>query len=42
MTDTKVKLLSVNSLGDGYPEETITFHPQGATMSGVAGVPDQR
>ena len=36
--DAKVKLLSVNSLQDVYPEETGTFHPQGATMSGVAGV----
>ena len=35
--DAKVKLLSVNSLGDVYPEETVTFHPQGATMTGVPG-----
>ena len=40
--DAKVKLLSVNSLGDVYPEETVTFHPQGATMSGVNGDPIQR
>ena len=40
--DDKVKLLlSVNSLGDVYPEETVTFHPQGATMSGVPGYPNQ-
>ena len=38
--DAKDKLLSVNSLGDVYPEETVTFHPQGATMTGVAGNPD--
>ena len=38
--DAKVKLLSVNSLGDVYPEETVTFHPQGATMSGVPGDPN--
>ena len=35
--DAKVKLLSVNSIGDVYPEEAVTFHPQGATMSGVPG-----
>ena len=29
--DAKVKVLSVNSSGDVYPEETVTFHPQGAT-----------
>ena len=40
--DTKVKLLSVNSLGDVNPEETVTFHLQGATMSGVPGDPNQR
>ena len=40
--DDKVKLLSVNSLGDVYPEETVTFHPQGVTMSGVPGDPNQR
>ena len=33
--NTKVKLLSVNSLLDVYPEETVTLHPQGATMTGV-------
>ena len=38
--DAKVKLLSVNSLGDVYPEETVTFHPQGATMAGVPGDPN--
>ena len=38
--DAKVKLLSVNSLGDLCPEETVTFHPQGATMSGVPGDPN--
>ena len=35
--DAKVKLLSVNSLGDVYLEETVTFHPQGETMTGVPG-----
>ena len=35
--DAKVKLSSVNSLGDVYPEQTVTFHPQGVTMSGVPG-----
>ena len=35
--DAKVKLLSFNSLGNVYPEETVTFHPQGATMTGVPG-----
>ena len=39
LPDAKVKLLSVNSLGDVYPEETVTFHPQGATMSGVLVTP---
>ena len=38
--DAKVKLLSVNILGDVYPEETVTFHPQGATMSGVPDDPN--
>ena len=38
--DAKVKLLSVNSLGDVYPEETVTFHCQGATMTGVPGDPN--
>ena len=38
--DAKVKLLSFNSLGDVYPEETVTFHPQGATMTGVPGNPN--
>ena len=33
--DAKVKLLSVNSLGDVYPEEAVTFHPLGPTMTGV-------
>ena len=33
--DAKVKLFSVNNLGDVYPEETVTFHPQGVTMTGV-------
>ena len=28
--DAKVKLLSVNSLGNVYTEETVTFYPQGA------------
>ena len=37
--DAKVKVLSVNSLGDVYPEETVTFHPQGTTMTGVPGDP---
>ena len=40
--DAKVKLLSVNSLGDVYPEETVTFHPQGTTVTGVPGDPNQR
>ena len=40
--DAKVKLLSVNSIGDVYPEEAVTFHPQGATVSGVPGFPNQR
>ena len=40
--DAKVKLLSVNSLGNVYPEETVTFHPQGATMTGVPGDPNRR
>ena len=40
--DAKVMLLSVNSLGDVYPEETVTFHPQGATMTGVPGDPNRR
>ena len=30
--DAKVKFLSINSLGDVYPKETVTFHPQGAPM----------
>ena len=38
--DTKVKLLSVNSLGDVYPEETVSFHPQGAALTGVPGDPN--
>ena len=38
--DAKVKLLSVNSLGNAYHEETVTFHPQGATMPGVPGDPN--
>ena len=38
--DTKVKLLSVNSLGDVYPEETVSFHPQGAALIGVPGDPN--
>ena len=29
--DAKVMLLSINSLGDVYPEETVTFHPQGVS-----------
>ena len=33
----KVKLLSVSSLGGVYPEETVTFHSQGAFMTGVPG-----
>ena len=37
--DAKVKLLSVNSLGDVYPEVTVTFHLQGATMTGVPAKP---
>ena len=37
--DAKVNLLSVNSLGDVYPKETVNFHPQEATMSGVPGDP---
>ena len=32
IADAKVKLLSVNSLGDVFPEETVTFHPEGATI----------
>ena len=40
--DAKVKLLSVKSLADVYPEETVTYHPQGATMSGVPSDPNQR
>ena len=40
--DAKVKLLSVNTLGNVYPEETVTFHPQGATMSGMPFDPNQR
>ena len=40
--DAKVKLLSVHSLGDVYPEETVTFHRQGATMIGVPGDPNRR
>ena len=40
--DAKVKLLSVNSLGDVYPEETVTFHQGEATMTGVTGDPNQR
>ena len=40
--DTKAKLLSFNSLGDVYPEETVTFHPQGANVTGVTGDPNQR
>ena len=40
--DAKVKLLSVNSPGDVYPEETVSFHPQEVTMSGVPGDPNQR
>ena len=38
--DANVKLLSINSLGDVYPEETVTFHPQGATMTEVSGDPN--
>ena len=38
--DAKVKLLSINSLGDVYPEETVTFHLQEATMTGVPGNPN--
>ena len=37
--DAKVKVLRINSSGDVYPEETVTFHPQGAPMSGVPGDP---
>ena len=40
--DAKVNLLSINSLGDFYPEQTVTFHPQGATMTGVPGDPKRR
>ena len=40
--DVKVKLVSMNSLGDVYPEETVTFHPQVATMTGVPGDPNRR
>ena len=40
--DAKVKLLSIDSLGDVFPKETVSFHPQGATMSGVPGDPNQR
>ena len=36
--DAKVKLLCVNSLGVVCSEESATFHPQGAAMSGVPGV----
>ena len=36
--DAKVKLL-INSLGDVFPEETATFHPEGATMTRVPGDP---
>ena len=38
--DAKVKVLSVNSLGEVYSEETVTFHLQGATMTGVPGDPE--
>ena len=40
--DAKIKLLSVNSLRDVFPEETVTFYPQQAIMSGVPGDPNQR
>ena len=40
--DVKIKLFSVNSSEEAYPEETVIFHPQGATMSGVPGEPSQR
>ena len=35
-------VVSMNSLGDVYPEETVTFHPQEATMTGVPGDHNQR
>ena len=37
----KVKMISVNSLGNIYPEEIVTFHPRGATMTGVPGDPTE-
>ena len=40
ISDAKVELLRANSLWDAYPEETATFYPQGATMSGVPGDPN--
>ena len=38
--DAKVKLLIVNSLRDVYPEESVSFLPQGPTMTGVPGDPN--
>ena len=39
--DAKVKLLSVQSIRGVYPEETLTFHPQGVTMPAVPGDPNR-
>ena len=36
-----VMLLSINCFEGVYPEETVTFHPQGATMTGVLGILQQ-
>ena len=36
--DAKVKLSSINSLGDVYPEETLTFHPQGAILQEIQAI----
>ena len=40
--DAKVKLLSINRVGGVYHEETMPFHPQGVSMTGVPGDPNRR